>query len=95
MIRPLTDRVVVRRDDAEEKTASGLYIPGTGQEKPTRGTVVAVGLGPLLPDGDSRQARDVKVGDRVLFTKYTGTEVMVEEQKLVIMQYGDLLCVVE
>lgn len=98
MIRPTTDRVVVKRDDAEEKSAGGIFIPDSGKEKPSRGTVVAVGPGPLLKGGDSataREPRDVKVGDKVLFGKYAGAEVEVEGQKLVIMSHGDLLCVFE
>ncbi|WP_028337191.1 MULTISPECIES: co-chaperone GroES [Bradyrhizobium] len=92
--RPLHDRVLVRRIDAEEKTAGGIIIPDTAKEKPQEGEVIAAG-----PGGRNEQGQlvplDVKVGDRVLFGKWSGTEVKIDGQDLLIMKESDLLGVVE
>jgi chaperonin GroES len=87
---PLHDRVLVRRIDAEEKTAGGIIIPDTAKEKPIQGEVIAVGNGTLNDKGD-RVALAVKVGDRVLFGKWSGTEVTIDGQDFVIMKESDIL----
>jgi chaperonin GroES len=92
--RPLHDRVVVRRLDAEEKTAGGIIIPDTAKEKPMEGEVVAAGPGVLNDRGDL-VALDVKPGDRVLFGKWSGTEVKIEGEELLILKESDLMGVVE
>ncbi|WP_341991252.1 co-chaperone GroES [Azorhizobium sp. AG788] len=92
--RPLHDRVVVKRIEAEQKTAGGIIIPDTVKEKPQEGEVVAVGPGVRNDKGDL-VALDVKAGDRVLFGKWSGTEVKVDGQDLLIMKESDILGVVE
>lgn len=92
--RPLHDRVVVRRIDAEEKTAGGIIIPDTAKEKPSQGEVVAVGPGARNEKGEI-VALDVKPGDRVLFGKWSGTEVKIDGQDLLIMKESDILGVIE
>ena len=92
--RPLHDRVVVRRIDAEEKTAGGIIIPDTAKEKPQEGEIVAAGPGARNEQGQLVPL-DVKPGDRVLFAKWSGTEVKIEGQDLLIMKESDLLGVVE
>ena len=92
--RPLHDRVVVRRIDAEEKTAGGIIIPDTAKEKPQEGEVIAVGPGARNEQGQLVPL-DVKPGDRVLFGKWSGTEVKIEGQDLLIRKESDLLGVVE
>ncbi len=94
MFRPLHDRVLVRRVDAEEKTAGGIIIPDTAQEKPMEGEIIAVGSGHKGEDGKVTPL-DVKAGDRVLFGKWSGTEVRIDGEDLVIMKESDLLGVVE
>ena len=89
-LRPLDDRVVVRRLAAEEKTAGGIILPDNAQEKPQKGKVVAVGAGKLLDSG-ARATPDVAVGDTVVFGKYSGTEIKVDGEELVIMREGDIL----
>jgi chaperonin GroES len=89
-LQPLDDRVVVRRLEAEEKTEGGIVLPDTAKEKPQRGEVLAVGPGKLLDSG-KRAPAEVKVGDKVLFGKYSGSEVKVESEELVIMREGDIL----
>jgi chaperonin GroES len=91
-IRPLHDRVIVKRLEAETKSAGGIVIPDTATEKPIKGEVVAVGNGKILDDGKVR-ALDVKVGDKVLFGKYSGTEVKVDGQELVVMKEDDIMAV--
>ncbi|MFD2234486.1 co-chaperone GroES [Phaeospirillum tilakii] len=88
--RPLHDRVVVKRLDSEEKTAGGIIIPDTAKEKPSQGEVIAVGPGARGEDG-KLVALDVKAGDRVLFGKWSGTEVKVDGQDLLIMKESDIL----
>jgi chaperonin GroES len=88
--RPLHDRVVVRRIEADQKTAGGIIIPDSAQEKPSEGEIVAVGEGNRDDDGD-RIALDVKVGDRVLFGKWSGTEVKINGEDLLIMKESDIM----
>lgn len=92
--RPLHDRVLVRRIEADEKTKGGIIIPDTAKEKPQQGEVVAVGPGARAEDG-SLQPLDVKVGDRVLFGKWSGTEVKIDGEDLLIMKESDILGVIE
>jgi len=91
-IRPLHDRVLVKRLEAETKSAGGIVIPDTAAEKPIKGEIVAVGNGKILDDGKVR-ALDVKVGDKVLFGKYSGTEVKLDGQDLVVMREEDIMAV--
>ena len=91
--RPLHDRVLVRRVEAEEKTAGGIIIPDSAKEKPAEGEIVAVGEGLRDDDGD-RIPLDVKAGDRVLFGKWSGTEVTVGGEELLIMKESDILGIV-
>ena len=94
-IKPLHDRVIVRRiDDASDKTAGGLYIPDTAKEKPQEGEVVAAGEGKYKEDG-TRQTLDVKQGDRVLFGKYSGSEIKIDGEELLIMREDEILGIVE
>ena len=93
-IRPLHDRVIVRRLEEERKTAGGIVIPDTAAEKPSRGEVIAVGHGKILDNGDVRPL-DVKVGNKVLFGKYSGTEVKVDSEELVVMREDDIMAVLE
>ena len=92
--RPLHDRVVVRRLDAEEKTAGGIIIPDTAQEKPMEGEIVAVGPGARNEQGQI-VALDVKAGDRILFGKWSGTEVKLDGQELLIMKESDIMGIIE
>jgi chaperonin GroES len=92
-IRPLQDRVVIKRVDVEEKTKGGIIIPDTAKEKPVEGKVVAVGNGKALSNGSLRPL-DVKVGDRVLFGKYSGTEVKLDGEEHVLLREDDILAVV-
>lgn len=91
--RPLHDRVVVKRVDQEEKTAGGIIIPDTAQEKPMEGEVIAVGSG-LRGDDGKLHALDVKEGDRVLFGKWSGTEVKIDGDELLIMKESDIMGVI-
>jgi chaperonin GroES len=91
--RPLHDRVVVRRIEAEEKTAGGIIIPDTAKEKPQEGEVIAVGAGARDENGKV-VALDVKAGDRVLFGKWSGTEVRIDGQDLLIMKESDIMGIV-
>ena len=90
MIRPLQDRILVKRIEAEEKTSGGIIIPDTAKEKPQEGEVVAVGKGKRLDNGNVIEP-DVKAGDRVLLSKYGGTEVKVDGQDYLIMREDDIL----
>lgn len=92
--RPLHDRVLVRRIEADSKTAGGIIIPDSAQEKPSEGEIVAIGDGARDDDGD-RIALDVKVGDRVLFGKWSGTEVKIDGEELLIMKESDILGILE
>jgi chaperonin GroES len=93
-IRPLQDRVIVKRLEEERKTASGIVIPDTAAEKPDQGEVIAVGPGKALDDGSVRKL-DVKVGDRVLFGKYSGTTVELHGEELLVMREEDIMGVIE
>lgn len=88
-IRPLQDRIIVKRQENDEKTASGLFIPDSAQDKQQMGTVVAVGKGKVLNDGSTR-AVDVAVGDTVVFGKYSGQEIKIDDQELLIMKEEDV-----
>ena len=92
--RPLHDRVLVRRVEAEEKTAGGIIIPDTAKEKPQEGEVISVGSGARSEDGKVTPL-DVKAGDRILFGKWSGTEVRLEGEDLLIMKESDILGVIE
>ncbi|HTN88474.1 MAG TPA: co-chaperone GroES [Sorangium sp.] len=93
-IRPLQDRVIVRRVQEEEKTKGGLFIPDSAKEKPMEAIVLAVGNGKTLEDGTVRKL-DVKEGDRVLFGKYTGNEVKIDGEQALILREDDILGVIE
>jgi chaperonin GroES len=93
-IRPLHDRVIVRRAEEERKSAGGIVIPDTAAEKPTQGEVIAVGNGHLQDDGEIRPL-DVKAGDKILFGKYSGTEVKVNGEDLMVMKEDDIMGVLE
>jgi chaperonin GroES len=92
-LKPLADRVIVRALEAEEKTAGGLFIPDTAKEKPQQGEVVAVGPGKVADDG-KKIALEVKVGDKVLYGKYSGTEVKVGNEEYLIMRESDIFAIV-
>ncbi len=93
-IRPLGDKVLVKRMDAEDVTAGGIVLPETAKEKPKRGTVLSIGDGRLLDSGE-RQSLQVKAGDQVLFTSYGGTEVKVEGEEMIIMDESDILAILD
>jgi chaperonin GroES len=93
-IRPLNDRIIVRRTEEQEQMRGGLYIPDTAKEKPQEGEVIAVGNGKLLDNG-TRISIDIKAGDRVLFGKYAGTEVKLDGEEYLILREDDVLGVVE
>ncbi len=93
-IRPLHDRVVVRRLEEERTTAGGIVIPDSATEKPIQGKIIAVGKGKPLDNGQLR-AMDVKVGDRILFGKYSGTEVKLEGEEYLVMREDDIMGVIE
>ena len=93
-IRPLHDRVIVKRLPEERTTAAGIVIPDTATEKPMRGEILAVGNGKLLDNGQVR-ALQVKVGDKVLFGKYAGTEVKIDGDEIVVMREEDIMGVIE
>lgn len=90
MIRPLHDRVIIRRLDEEEQVRGGIIIPDTAKEKPQQGEVIAAGEGKFREDG-TRQPLDVKAGDRVLFGKYSGSEVKLDDQEYLIMREDEIL----
>ena len=93
--RPLHDRVVVKRIEAEQKTAGGIIIPDTAKEKPSEGEVIAVGRGAWDEDGEKLIPMDVKAGDRILFGKWSGTEVKIDGEDFIIMKESDILGVIE
>jgi len=93
-IRPLHDRVIIKRLEEERTSPGGIVIPDNATEKPIRGKVIAVGKGKILESGDVRPL-DVKVGDHVLFGKYSGTEVKVEGEDLLVMREEDVMAVIE
>ena len=89
-LQPLADRVVVKPTEREEKTKSGIYLPDTVKERPQEGKVIAVGPGRLSEDG-KRIAMDIKVGDTVLYAKYGGTEIKIDDEELIILRESDIL----
>jgi chaperonin GroES len=93
-IRPLHDRVIVKRLEGDRASPGGIVIPDTATEKPVQGKIVAVGNGKILGNGQVRPS-DVKVGDRILFGKYSGTEVKVDGEQLVVMREEDVMAVIE
>ena len=93
-IRPLHDRVIVQRLEEEEKTKGGIIIPDTAKEKPQEGKVIAVGPGKILENG-TKTTMDVKVGDKILFGKYSGTEIKIEGEEFLMMREEDILGVIE
>jgi len=93
-IRPLHDRVIVKRIEEEEKTKGGIIIPDTAKEKPIEGKVVAVGAGKLMDNG-KMQPLEVKKGDRILFGKYAGTDIKIEGEEHLIMREEDIIAIVE
>ena len=92
--KPLRDRVFVKYSTEEEKSSGGLYIPDTAKEKPQKGTVIAVGPGRVTDDG-KRQPMDVKVGDMILFDKYSGSKIKMDEEEYLIIREEDILGIVE
>ena len=94
-LRPLGDKILVKRDEAETKTTSGIYLPETSKDKPKTGTVEAVGTGALNTDTGERIPLSVKKGDRVIFSSYSGTEVKLDGQELLIMSEDDILAVID
>ncbi|MGB9812046.1 MAG: co-chaperone GroES [Thermovenabulum sp.] len=92
-LRPLGDRIVVKVIDKEEKTKGGIVLPDTAKEKPQKGEVIAVGTGEII-DGQ-RVPLEVKVGDKVIFSKYAGTEVKIDDQEYLILRQSDVLAVIE
>ncbi|MDQ0999784.1 chaperonin GroES [Neobacillus niacini] len=93
MLRPLGDRIVIELVESEEKTASGIVLPDSAKEKPQEGKVVAVGTGRVLESGE-RVALEVSVGDRIIFSKYSGTEVKFEGTEYLILRENDILAVI-
>jgi chaperonin GroES len=93
-LQPLGDRLVVQREESEERTVGGIYLPDTAKNKPTRGVVVSVGDGKLLEDG-SRAPMQVKAGDRVLFTSYAGETIEIGDEEYLLMSESELLAVIE
>jgi chaperonin GroES len=93
LLRPLGDRIVIELVESEEKTASGIVLPDSAKEKPQEGRVVAVGTGRVLENGE-RVALEVSVGDRIIFSKYSGTEVKFEGNEYLILRENDILAVV-
>ncbi len=94
MIRPLQDRIIVKRIDADEKTSGGIIIPDTAKEKPQEGEIIAVGKGKKLESGEV-QSMELKKGDRVLFSKYGGTDIKIDGEEYLIMREDDILGVIE
>jgi chaperonin GroES len=93
-LRPLHDRILVRRLDSEEKTAGGIIVPDSAQEKPSEGEVIAVGAGAKSEDGKVI-ALDVKAGDKILFGKWGGTEIKIDGEELLIMKESDVMGIIE
>jgi chaperonin GroES len=93
-IKPLQDRVIVKRLEAEEKTRSGIIIPDTAKEKPQKGEVIAVGPGKVLESGNKIEL-NVKPGDKILFSKYAGTEIEINNEEYLIMREDDILGIIE
>lgn len=94
-IRPLGDKILVRRDEAQSRTESGIYIPEGGKERPKSGVVQAVGNGALNTDTGERIPLSIKKGDKILFTSYAGTEIKLDGQELLIMGEDDVLAIID
>lgn len=94
-VRPLHDKILVKRDEAQTKTESGIFLPETSKDKPKTGTIEAVGDGALNTDTGERIPLTVKKGDRVIFSSYAGTEVKLNDQELLIMSEDDILAVID
>jgi chaperonin GroES len=93
-LQPLGDKVVVERDESESKTAGGIVLPDSAKDKPSRGTIVAIGTGKLLDDG-TRGEMQVKKGDRVLFTSYAPETITIDDEEFLLMSESDILAVIE
>lgn len=93
-IRPLHDRIIVKRQKEEQTSPGGIVIPDAAKEKPIRGEVIAVGKGKMLDNGDQRPV-DVKPGDEVLFGKYAGTEIKIDDEELLVMREDDIMAIIE
>ena len=93
-LQPLGDKVVVSRDESEEVTAGGIYLPDAAKDKPSRGTIMAIGTGKLLDDG-TRGQMQVKKGDRVLFTSYAPEPITIDDEEFLLMSESDILAVIE
>ncbi len=93
-LRPLHDRVIVRRMEEERTSSGGIVIPDSATEKPSKGEIVAIGNGKILDNGEVR-GLDVKVGDQVLFGKYSGTEIKVDAEELLVMKEEDIMAIIE
>ncbi len=93
-LQPLGDKVVVEREEVSEKTLGGIYIPDSAKDKPSRGTIIAIGTGKLLDDG-TRGEMQVKIGDRVLFTSYAPETIEINDEEFLLMSESDILAVVE
>ncbi len=93
-IRPLHDRIIARREEEEDRTSGGIFIPDTAKEKPVKGVVLAIGTGKVLDNGDTR-ALAVKVGDKILFGKYAGTEIKLDNEEILVLREEDILGVIE
>jgi chaperonin GroES len=93
-LKPLADRIVVKVISGEEKTKSGLYLPDTAKEKPQEGEVIAIGSGKILDNGQ-KLPLDVKVGDRIIFSKYSGSEIKLDGEEFVIFSERDVLAIIE
>ena len=93
-IRPLHDRVVIRREEEEKKSAGGIVLPDSATEKPAEGSVVAVGNGKIMDNGDLRML-ELKVGDKVMFGKYSGTEVTVNGEELLVMREEEVIAIID
>ena len=94
MIKPLGERVVIEVSESDVKTASGIVLPDTAKEKPQKGTVVAVGAGKLLDNGE-RAPMEVKVGDHVIYSQYAGTQVKLDDEEYVVVKQSDIVAIVE
>ncbi|MBS0189543.1 MAG: co-chaperone GroES [Phycisphaerales bacterium] len=94
-VRPLHDKILVKRDEAETKTSSGIFLPETSKDKPKTGTIQAVGDGALNTETGQRIPLTVKKGDKVIFSSYSGTEVKINDQELLIMSEDDILAVID
>ncbi len=93
-LRPLHDRVIVRRMEEERTSAGGIVIPDSATEKPSKGEIVAIGKGKILENGEVR-GLDVKIGDQVLFGKYSGTEIKVDAEEFLVMKEEDIMAIIE